>query len=115
LKTFIKDKLIASYKEDKLSLDDGEGFSIKSIRVMRLLATQIEDSEVSEKVSSKIKKSLKRLFKEASSQSDHQNEDFNNFFLVTKNAFQSERLDLTSMNFEVLSLVNHISAKITPE
>lgn len=111
----MKDKLINRYKEDKLALDDGQGLSIESIRVMRLLVTQIEDSEVSDIVITKVKKSLKTLFKEAGSQSDHQNEDFNYFFLVTKNAYQSERLDLTAMNFEVLSLVNHISAKITPD
>jgi len=46
LKTFVTDTLLGKYKEDKLSLDTGNGFSIESIRVMRLLATQIEEKEL---------------------------------------------------------------------
>lgn len=114
LKNYVQDQLLPKYKEDKLSLE-GDGLTIESLRVMRLLSTQIEDKSVEEKITSKIKKSLKRIFKEASSQSDHQGEDFDSFFVVTKNAYKSENLDVTHLNYEVLSLVNHVSAKITPD
>jgi len=39
LQTYIKDKLFNIYKEDKLSFDGEEGYSISSVRAMRLLAT----------------------------------------------------------------------------
>lgn len=112
LKTYVIEKLLPKYREDKLSLDKGDGLTIESIRVMRLLTTQIEDKDVGEKIVAKIKKSLKRLFKEASSQSDHIGEDFDSFFVATKNAYYSENLDLTQLNFNVLTLVNHVSKKI---
>lgn len=114
VKTYVQDTLLPKYKEDKLSLD-GDGLTVESLRVMRLLSTQIEDKEVEEKISTKIKKSLKKIFKEASSHSEHQGQDFDSFFVVTKNAFQSENLDVTHLNYEILSLVNHVSKKITPD
>jgi hypothetical protein len=114
VKNYVQNTLLPKYKEDKLSLE-GEGLTIESLRVMRLLSTQIEDKEVEEKIISKIKKSLKKIFKEASSQSHHEGQDFDSFFVITKNAYLSENFDVTHLNYEILSLVNHVSAKISPE
>ena len=38
-KSFVEETLLPRYKEDKLSLDSGDGLSIESIRVMRMLLT----------------------------------------------------------------------------
>ena len=108
MEDYVKDELVDEYLENSLALKGSNGLSIWSFRALRLMHSQMSEPSIAGKITKKIRKSMKTLFTEAGSQSEHANEEFDTFFVVTRNAADSESLDLTELNFEAFTLVQEL-------
>lgn len=105
-------KLIDDFSPDTFGLQSAPGVSIDSIRLVELMSTLMKDSTVGEKISKRVMKGLQRLFDQASSTSVGDLEENQIFFVAPKGAYSPESMDLTQLNFHVLTILKQANLKL---